>query len=139
MTPASPRPSERAVVAAVAAGGVIGAEARYGLAALQPHASGTWPWATLVTNLLGSLLIGVLMTLLQRGPTAPHPLLRPFLAIGVLGGFTTFSAFVVDTDALLRAHRPGVALAYVLVSVAGCLAATAVGIAATRRRAGGRA
>lgn len=133
MTAASPRPSELSLVAAVAAGGVIGAEARYGLAVLAPHAGGAWPWATLVTNVIGSLLIGALMTLLQRGPAAPHPLVRPFLGIGVLGGFTTFSTFAVDTGALLRAHRPAVALAYVLASVAGCLAATLAGIAATRR------
>ena len=126
---------ELSVLAAVAAGGIVGAEARYGLALAVPHDTGTWPWATLIINVLGSLLMGVLMVVLLELIT-PHHLLRPFLGVGVLGGFTTFSTFSVDADDLLRADRPLVALGYVAASLAGCLAATALAMSATRSLAG---
>jgi CrcB protein len=72
-------------VAAVAVGGVAGAEARYGLAVALPHDPGSWPWATLLANASGCLLIGVLMVLVTER-FAVHPLVRPLLGIGVLGG-----------------------------------------------------
>jgi CrcB protein len=64
--------------------------------------------------------------------TSPHRLARPFLGVGVLGGYTTYSTFAVDTQRLFVAHRPLVALGYVLVSVGGCLAAVVAATAATR-------
>src|SRR3954463_13718444 len=80
---------------AAAAGGVLGALARWGIGAALPHDAGSWPWATLLVNVTGCALIGVLLAvLLARFPA--HPWLRPFLATGVLGGYTTFSTFAVD-------------------------------------------
>ena len=78
------------LVATVAVGGVAGAEARFGLHAALPHDSTQLPLATLLVNLSGCLLIGMLMVLVTELVDA-HPLIRPLLGIGVLGGYTTFS------------------------------------------------
>jgi fluoride exporter len=115
------------VLGAIAVGGVLGAEARYGLAEALPHAPGTFPWATLVTNLLGSLLIGVLMAWLAGRPRPPQ-LARPFLGVGILGGFTTFSTYAVDLRELLSHHQPETAAAYGLVTLAGGVVAVALGL-----------
>ena len=119
------------MLVAVALGGVLGAEARYGLATAWPHATASFPWSTLVINAVGCLLIGVLMVAITEVVT-PHPLARPFLGIGVLGGFTTFSTYTVDTQRLLVAGRPGLAVAYVLATLTVALASVAAGSAVTR-------
>lgn len=119
------------VLAAVSAGGVVGAEARYGLAELIPHRAAAWPWATLAANALGSLLIGVLMVVLLEVVT-PHRLARPFLGVGVLGGFTTFSTFAGDVQQMLLAHRLLMALAYGAATLAACLGAVCVAGPLTR-------
>jgi CrcB protein len=135
-------PVPRSALAAVAAGGVLGAEARYGLTLALPEHAGRFPWSTLLINLTGSLLIGVLMAWLGRQPV-PHPLLRLFLGVGILGGYTTFSTFAVDVQRLLLAHRPLAALGYLAATVLGCAAAvwlaTAVSSAAGGRPAADRA
>jgi fluoride exporter len=125
------RPREWDVLLAIAVGGVAGAEARYGLSIALPHPPGTWPWATLITNVLGSALIGVLMTVLASLSRPPR-LVRPLLGVGVLGGFTTFSTFALDAHALLRADRVGVAVGYVAASLASCVLATAAAVLLTR-------
>jgi CrcB protein len=79
-----------AVLGSIAVGGVVGSLARYGLGVIFPRDPGEWPWATWGINTAGCLLIGVLMVLLSDMGTG-HRLLRPFLGVGVLGGFTTFS------------------------------------------------
>jgi CrcB protein len=118
-------------VAAVAIGGVLGAEARYGVDRALPHDPSQFPWSTVIINVSGSLIIGVVMVILLE-LTSPHRLARPFLGVGVLGGYTTYSTFAVDTQRLFVTHRPLVALGYVLVSVGGCLAAVVAATAATR-------
>jgi CrcB protein len=119
------------VLGAIALGGVIGAEARYGLALALPHHPGSWPWATLLTNLSGSLLIGVLMAVLAR---AAHPsqLARPFLGVGILGGFTTFSTYAVDLREQIGHGHPAAAAAYLLVSLVGGVLAVVLGLRATK-------
>lgn len=119
-----------ATLAVIAAGGVLGAEARYGLSLLQGEPPAV-PWAVLSINVLGCLLIGVLMTVLLE-LTAPHRLARPFLGIGVLGGFTTFSTYAVDFKVLVDEGRPLVALAYVLGTPLLALVAVWLGSRATR-------
>ncbi|MEH1012669.1 fluoride efflux transporter CrcB [Micromonospora sp. CPCC 206060] len=114
------------VVAAVAVGGALGAVARYGLAVAWPTAPGALPWATLATNLAGCALLGALMRVIA-GQIAPHRLIRPFLGTGLLGGFTTFSTYAVETRELLSAGRPGLALGYVLGTLVGGLAAILLG------------
>lgn len=117
--------------AAAALGGALGALGRWGVGEALPSDPGGWPWATLLVNLTGCAVLGVLLgLLLPRYPDSPW--LRPFLATGVLGGYTTFSAFALDTVALGEAGRPGVAAAYVLASVAGGVAASALGLLAGR-------
>jgi fluoride exporter len=119
------------LLAVIAAGGVLGAEARYGVARLLPHPPAAFPWATLVVNALGCLLIGVLMVVVTE-LTRPHRLARPFLGVGVLGGFTTFSTYTVDVQRLLLAHRPGMALGYLLGTLAAALVTVWLGATATR-------
>jgi fluoride exporter len=125
------RRAQAAVLAAVAAGGVAGAEARYGVGVALPHTDQQFPWSTLIVNLSGCLAIGMLMVLLLE-LTSPHHLARPFLGIGLLGGYTTFSTFSVETERLLRAHRAGVALLYVTASAIGCMLAVWIGTVLTQ-------
>jgi fluoride exporter len=114
-----------------ALGGALGALARWGLAEALPHSPGSWPWATLLVNLVGCLLIGVLLAvLLARFPKSRW--LRPFLAVGVLGGFTTYSTFAVDVVRLTGAGRGPLAVAYVVVSVLGGVLAVLVGLVTAR-------
>ena len=111
------------VVGVVSLGGIIGSLARYGLAEAFPHGPGDFPWATFVTNVLGCFAIGVL---LARLTPRSHPLLRPFLGTGILGGFTTFSTFAVDTEKLLHGHVV-VALVYYFGTVTAAMLAAALG------------
>ncbi|MBM7773452.1 CrcB protein [Actinokineospora baliensis] len=120
------RPS--AVVAAVSAGGVLGALARYGAGVLWPS-----PWTTLAINAVGCLTMGCLMVLLTEVRT-PHPLVRPFLGTGVLGGFTTFSAYTADFQRMTGTD-PVAAVGYLLGTLVAALAAVWVGTAITRRMA----
>ena len=110
---------------AIAAGGMLGASARHGLELAWPAASGQLPWATFATNLTGCALIGLLMVYVEIG--APHPLLRPFLGVGVLGGFTTFSDVRRADDRLVDASGPALALAYLFGTVLAALAAVVLG------------
>jgi fluoride exporter len=111
----------------VALGGALGALARWAVAEALPSSPGGWPWATLLVNLTGCLLIGVLLAvLLERFPTAPW--LRLFLATGVLGGYTTYSTFAVDVVRLADAGAWAAATGYVVASVLGGLLAVVVGL-----------
>ncbi|NHF74788.1 fluoride efflux transporter CrcB [Paracoccus xiamenensis] len=113
----------------VAAGGAIGASARYGVNLTAARLLGAgFPVATLAVNVVGSFLMGVLaVVLLDR---ASH--LAPFLLTGVLGGFTTFSAFSLDTLALWERGQGGLAAGYVILSVAASLLAVIAGLAIGR-------
>jgi len=128
------RALDPAVLLAVAAGGVVGAEARYALTLLWPVHAGQWPIATWTANVTGSFLIGALMVVLLE-LTAPHRLVRPFLGVGVLGGYTTFSTATVEVEKLFLSGRPGWAAAYLLGSVLSALVAVALGSVALRRAA----
>ena len=111
---------------AAALGGALGALARWGVAEALPREPGAWPWATLLVNLLGCLVLGVLAGRVFDRSAGP-PWLRPFLATGVLGGFTTYSAFAVETVQLAGAGRVVTAAGYVLASTAGGVVAAAAG------------
>ena len=111
----------------VALGGALGALGRWGVAEALPSSPGGWPWATLLVNLSGCLLIGVLLAVvLGRHPTSPW--LRPFLATGVLGGYTTYSTFAVDVVRLVDDGAVAVAAAYLLASVLGGVLAVVAGL-----------
>ncbi|WP_285733511.1 fluoride efflux transporter CrcB [Kitasatospora phosalacinea] len=120
------------VVAAVSAGGVLGAVARYGAGLLWPTARDAFPWTTLGVNVLGCAVIGVVLVLLTEGPRTPHPLLRPFLATGILGGFTTFSTYAVDAQQLFDHGLPGEALLYLGGTLLAAMAAVWAAAGATR-------
>ena len=110
------------LVGAVAAGGALGALARYLISTAWPHPVAGFPWSTLVINFVGSLLIGAVIAVVGHRPVP-----RAFLATGVLGGFTTFSAYAVETRDLLAAGRIGLAALYALGTLAGALLAVAIG------------
>lgn len=112
---------------AIALGGVIGSVARFAVAQpFSPWTAFDWPWATLIVNVVGCLLIGIIASsrAIERGPLW----LRPFLITGVLGGFTTFSAFALETGLLLEGGRVGAAAAYLGVTLAVGLLAVRLGV-----------
>ena len=116
----------------VLVGGGLGSAARY-LAGvwIARHLGAAFPWGTLSVNVAGSFLIGLLATVAdEAGGIGPHA--RVFLVVGVLGGFTTFSSFSLETWRLAEQHRLGWAALYVLASVALSLAGLALGIALAR-------
>jgi CrcB protein len=128
-------PKPHRTLPAIAAGGAIGATARFALATAFPHPPDQFPWPTFATNVSGCLLIGVLMALLTEAWPGRHRLLRPFLGIGVLGGFTTFSTYIVETQQALTASAPKLALLYLASTLIAALIAVFVGSAATSQLA----
>ena len=111
-------------------GGGVGAGARYMVAsALAARFGAGFPWGTLAVNLAGGLLMGLLAGALTRGIGEPA---RLWLGVGLLGGFTTFSAFGLDCVALIERGAFGLALVYVAASVIGTILLVALGIAALR-------
>ncbi|MFT4034715.1 MAG: CrcB family protein [Patulibacter sp.] len=118
------------ILAAVVAGGMLGTALRAAAGLALPHQPGQWPWAILLVNLSGALLIGWWSAALPHTAGA-DPRLQPFLVTGLCGGLTSFSAIELDGSQLV----PLTAAAYFAVSVAGGLLAVAAGRrAATVRR-----
>lgn len=111
---------------AVAAGGAMGSVARYGVGNLARSLAPAWPWGTLAVNVLGSFLIGLLFAWFAARPASDA--LRLGLITGVLGGFTTFSTFSIETLELLRAGWTASALIYMAATLALGLAACALGL-----------
>ncbi|WP_226925131.1 fluoride efflux transporter FluC [Georgenia thermotolerans] len=128
----------------VALGGMVGVTARAHIEATFPAPPGGWPWATFAINLVGSLVLGVLLeSLLRSGDdTGWRRGVRLGCGTGIIGGFTTYSTFILEVEELLRGGHTVVAVAYPLVSVvlglvaAGC--GIAVAAAVSRRRRAGR-
>lgn len=109
-------------VALVAAGGMAGALARFGLGRAFPTSAGAFPWTTFIINVVGCLLIGILISIVGT-----HAVWRPMLGTGVLGGFTTFSAYVVDAERLLHNGNAAAALLYLGGTLVTALLATYAG------------
>jgi CrcB protein len=113
-------------------GGGIGAGFRYGVGTLALRQLGPdFPWGTWIVNLSGGLLGGILAAYLVGKGDAAEPL-RLFLAVGLLGGFTTFSAFSLEAVQLIQRGEAALAGAYVALSVAGSLLMTVLGFWAAR-------
>jgi CrcB protein len=125
-------PAHLAVVLAVSLGGGVGAAARLGAYRAAPEV-----WSTLAVNLLGCALIGVLVVLTTEVWRA-HPLVRPFLGTGVLGGFTTLSTYTLDAHRLWTAGDRAVAAGYLVGTLLACVAATAVAVTVVRALVAGR-
>jgi fluoride exporter len=120
------------VLGAIAVGGAVGALARYGIATLLPTVPGRFPLGTFGINVFGCLLIGVLMVLVTDVFTG-RPLLRPFLGVGVLGGFTTFSTYANEIRGLLRPGSVPIAFVYLAATLVAALLATLIGMVLTRK------
>ena len=118
----------------VAAGGALGAVARYGVGRLLP-ATG-WPWPTLTVNLVGGLLMGLLAGWLAFRGGAQGETIRLFAAVGLLGGFTTFSAFSLETALMIEKRQFTLASGYVAASVVLSIAALFLGLTIARRAFG---
>ncbi|NUS72637.1 MAG: fluoride efflux transporter CrcB [Corynebacteriales bacterium] len=123
--------SDPLTTGAVSLGGGAGALARWALTEAIPAESGQWPTAIFVTNISGCFAIGVLMVLVGEVWPA-RPLLRPFLGVGVLGGFTTFSTYAVDIGQLGAHGAMSLAVLYALGTLIGSLFATWIAIIVTR-------
>jgi CrcB protein len=119
------------VLGVIALGGGLGALARWGIARAMPTEPGAFPWHTFVVNVAGCVLIGVLMVLVTEVRTA-HRLVRPFLGVGVLGGFTTFSTYALEIHDRLRPGTAGVAMLYLFGTLLAAMACVAAGTWATR-------
>jgi fluoride exporter len=119
------------VLGVIAIGGGLGSLARWGMALVLPTEPGAFPWHTFVVNVAGCVLIGVLMVLVTEVHTA-HRLVRPFLGVGVLGGFTTFSTYAVEIHDRLRPGTAGVAVLYLFGTLLAAMAGVAAGTWATR-------
>lgn len=122
----------------VALGGAIGAVLRYNLGRwmtgwMGAPAMGVFPWATLAANAAGCLAMGALAGLLMRGMggTFTEPL-RLIVGVGLLGGFTTFSAFGLETWLLVERGQLAIALLYVVLSVTLSISALVLGLTVTR-------
>lgn len=128
--PSNPGPVEYVTVPillVIALGGALGALGRFGLEEAFPEfVPGGWPWGTLLANLIGSFAIGLIATSprVDDGPAW----LRPFLITGVLGGFTTFSAFALELGVMLDAGRILAAAGYLLITLLGGLSAVHIAL-----------
>jgi len=127
----APARLEGRVVAVVAAGGALGAVARYGAGVAWPTGAAAFPWTTFGVNVLGCALIGVLVVLVSD-VWPGRRLVRPFLGTGVLGGFTTFSTYAVDGQRLLSGGHAALGSAYLVGTLVAALAAVTAAARLTR-------
>lgn len=116
----------------VALGGGLGAASRFGVSLAMPARADGWPWATLTINVAGSLLIGLLAGWLATRGDAGEPW-RLFLGVGVLGGFTTFSAYSLETMRMMERGDWVGASTYAVGSVVAGLIAVAAGLFIAKR------
>ncbi len=118
----------------VMGGGAVGAALRYLLGRLAGHVApgAVWPWGTFAANILGGLAMGLLAGWLARFSAASGEPVRLLLGVGLLGGFTTFSSFSLETLLMIERGQMGMALAYALFSVICAIGALAGGLALVR-------
>jgi len=119
------------VIFAIAVGGALGTPARYEIAQLVGVSPDAFPWATFWTNLSGAFVLGFFLTLvIERLP--PSRLLRPFVAVGFLGSYTTFSTLAVETVTLVKDGHVVLGVGYTVASVGAGLALAYLGIVVAR-------
>jgi CrcB protein len=127
------RPDAITRLVAVAAGGALGTLARYGANWALPGSTVAFPWATFLVNVVGSFLLGAILTVVVER-WSPTRYVRPFAAIGFCGGFTTFSTFAVEIVQRGQHGRIALAAVYLAASLFAGLAAALAGIAVARGR-----
>ena len=118
------------ILLVLAVGGMIGASGRYLIGLAWPTPAGGFPWSTFTINITGCIALGVLMAILGI-QERPHPLARPFFGTGIIGGYTTFSTYVVETNTLFLHQHRTVGLLYLSVSITVGVALAFAGYAAT--------
>ncbi len=115
----------------IAVGGMVGSLARWAIAGAMDESS--FPWATLLVNYLGAVLLALLIVYMEE-----HPALKwwwqPLLGTGFCGGFTTYSAFAVEVDGYLTTGQSGKALAYIVASLAGTYLLVVITVTTARKR-----
>jgi len=117
----------------VALGGAVGASCRHLVSLGMARLMGTgWPWGTFTVNVVGGLAMGALVALLARNGTTDTTGWRLLLGTGVLGGFTTFSAFSLETAMMIENNALLGAAGYAMASVVACVLAVFIGMAAIR-------
>jgi CrcB protein len=124
-------------LAAIYAGGVVGALARVGLAQALPHAATSWPWATFAVNMTGALLLGCIVAALRGHRAESHGF--ALLTTGVCGTLTTFATFQLELFEMADAGSPGLALGYAAATIAGGLLLVRLGMALGAGPLSGRA
>ena len=118
----------------VAMGGAIGSMARYGVGVSSLRLLGPgWPYGTLIVNVVGGLLMGVLASWLAHAMPPEHERWRVLLGVGLMGGFTTFSAFSLDAALMLERRAYGEAGLYIVLSAALSIAALFAGLLLARK------
>jgi CrcB protein len=120
-------------LAAIAVGGALGTLGRYGVERAFVPAPDGFPWATFAVNVVGSFILGSVVTLVvERWPQDRY--LRPLVAVGFCGGFTTFSTLAVEIDQRIQHGHGVLAVVYLVVTLVAGLAAALAGISAARGR-----
>jgi len=114
-------------LAAIYAGGVIGALARVGLAEAAPHGTASWPWATFAANLAGALLLGFVVAAMRAHP--PESPRFAFVTTGVCGTLTTFATLQLELYEMVDAGHLGLAAGYVAATLAAGYALVGAGLA----------
>ena len=126
---------QRRSLIAVALGAFVGAPTRYAIARAWPTSTSSFPFSTLVINLAGAFLLGLILEALARrgDDSGRRRILRLVAGTGFCGAFTTYSTFAVESDLLLRSHLVAIAVSYAVASLLGGLFATSAGIAFAAR------
>lgn len=119
------------ILLVVAVGGALGSLARWALGESLAASGDTFPWATFLENVSGAFALGLLMVLVVD-VWSPSRYVRPFLCVGVLGGFTTFSTYMLDTRDLVEANRAPLAALYLFGTLIAGLSAVSLGVAVPR-------
>jgi fluoride exporter len=129
-----PGPLSAQLIALVGVGGVLGTAARYAVERWLPAGTG-FPRGTLIVNLIGTLVLGILLEALARGgpDVGRRRRARLLVGTGFCGGLTTYSTLAVETDLLIRAHRDALAAGYAVGSIVAGIVVAGVGIAFAAR------
>jgi fluoride exporter len=119
-------------LAAIFVGGAVGTLLRYLFEVHHPIGPGGFPWPTLIVNLTGSLAIGLILPLTEH-VSLRHPVVRPLLLVGLLGGWTTYSTLAVEATLLAKDGHAGTGLAYLAATIFGGVGLVIIGQGAGKR------